>query len=353
MFKNVSYIKGLQHNLISISQLCDDEYNVHFNRKEGKVIDQMNVTLLTGNRQNDTYFLDMFIADNSLIHWFLSHAQSNLNWLWHKRISSLNFKNISKMSGNQLMRGIPKMKFFKDKLYSTYEKGKPTKSSFNHKSCSSINNPFHLHHMNLFGPIPFKSWPRKKFTLLTMDEFSRFTWVIFLRKKSHAANEIISLIKKWEVIYDQKVRKLWSDHGIKFINSTLEDFFMTTGISQKFSVVITHQKSRVAERWNRNLIKYGQTMVVEDGLPLSFWVAVNTICYTQNRYVIMKHYGKTSYELLKGRKPNISYVQVFECVYYIPNQRDQRSKFEAKDDEGLFLGYSIVTKSFRVFNLSG
>nr|KAJ0186693.1 hypothetical protein LSAT_V11C900480380 [Lactuca sativa] len=79
---------------------------------------------------------------------------------------------------------------------------------------------------------------------------------------------------------------------------------------------------------------------------------VNTLCYTQNSSIIVKRHGKTACELLKGRKLDISYFHVFGCVCYILNQRDQRSKFEAKADEGIFLGYSSVSKDFRVFDLS-
>ena len=94
-FKNISYVKGLQHNLISISKLFYAGYEVLFNKREGKFIDQRSVTVLSANQQNDVYVLDMFSADNSLRCCFFSRAHSHLNWLWNKRLSHLNFKNIS------------------------------------------------------------------------------------------------------------------------------------------------------------------------------------------------------------------------------------------------------------------
>ena len=78
--------------------------------------------------------------------------------------------------------------------------------------------------MDLFGPVPINSRVGKRYTLVIVDEFSRFTWIDFLRKKSHAADEIISPIKQWEIPYDQNVRKLHSDHGTDFRNSSLEEF---------------------------------------------------------------------------------------------------------------------------------
>ena len=86
---------------------------------------------------------------------------------------------------------------------------------------------------------------------------------------------------------------------------------------------------------------------------MSFWdEAVNTSCYTQNRSIIVKRHGKNTYELLKGRKLDISYFHVFGFVGYILNQRHHRSKFEANVYEGVFLGYSSVSKAFGVLNIS-
>ena len=93
--------------------------------------------------------------------------------------------------------------------------------------------------MDLFGPVPIKSRSGRRYTLVIVDEFSRFTWVIFLRKKSHAVDEIISFIKKNEVLYNFRIRQLRNDHGAEFCNHTLENFCEDHGVSQNFSVVRT------------------------------------------------------------------------------------------------------------------
>lgn len=122
------------------------------------MIDQKKVTILVANHKNDIYILDMFFTDNSLRHCFFFRSQSHLNWLiWHKILSYLNFKKVSKISGNQLVGGMPKMKFIKDNLCSMCEKAKQTKSSFKPKSSSSITKQFHILHMDLFGSVPIKS----------------------------------------------------------------------------------------------------------------------------------------------------------------------------------------------------
>ncbi|KAI3767017.1 hypothetical protein L2E82_17098 [Cichorium intybus] len=249
-FSNVSYGKGLKHNLISISQLCDTDYDVCFNKREGNIINAAKEVVLSAKQHEDIYILDMFSADQSLKRCFFSRAQSHINWLWHKRLSHLNFKNISKISKGQLVRGLPKMNFVKDKVCSAYEKGKQIKASFKSKQCSSIVSPFSLMHMDLFGPVPVALLAGKKYSLVIVDEFSRYTCVMFPRNKSDAATEIISLIKQSEVLFNLKVKQMRSDHGTEFCNQIIQDFCEEKGILQNFSAVRTPEQNGVAERRN-------------------------------------------------------------------------------------------------------
>nr|KAJ0190060.1 hypothetical protein LSAT_V11C800416990 [Lactuca sativa] len=93
--------------------------------------------------------------------------------------------------------------------------------------------------------------------------------------------------------------------------------------------------------------------MIHVGLPMLFWAeAVNTACFTQNRSLIHRIHKKTPYEMLKDRKPDVSFFHVFGCICYILNQRDPRSKFEPKADKGIFVGYSSISKAFRVFHVN-
>nr|KAJ0217090.1 hypothetical protein LSAT_V11C300105640 [Lactuca sativa] len=344
---------GLKHNLISISQLCDADYEVHFTKNEGRVVNTDKNIVLSASRKDDIYVLDMFSCDKALMQCFFTKSQTNLSWIWHKRFSHLNFKNLSKISNQDLVRGLPKFSVVKDKMCSACEQGKQTKSSFKPKSCSSIFVPLHLLHMDLFGPIHVRSLGGNKYTLVIVDEFTRFTWVVFLKKKSHAAQEIISLIRKNKTLTGLKVKQLRSDHGTEFRNSTLEEFCDHKGIGQNFSAPRTPQQNGVAKRINRTLIEAGRTLMIHAGLPMSFWAeAVNTACFTQNRSLIHRIHKKTPYAMLKNRKPDVSFFHVFGCICYILNQLDPRSKLEPKADKGIFVGYSSISKAFRVFHVN-
>ncbi|GJU49362.1 retrovirus-related pol polyprotein from transposon TNT 1-94 [Tanacetum coccineum] len=192
----------------------------------------------------------------------------------------------------------------------------------------------------------------EKYTLVIVDEYSRYTWVYFLRKKSQAPEMIMSFIRMVENQNDVKVKQIRTDNGTEFRNHELESFCDEKGISQNFSSPYTPEQNGVAERKNKTLIEAARTML--NGLVLSkhFWTdAVRIACYTQNRSIIVKRHDKTSYEIFRERIPDISYFYVFGCPVFIHNHKDHLGKFDAKADDGYFLGYSSALKAFRVYNI--
>nr|GFA82965.1 hypothetical protein [Tanacetum cinerariifolium] len=125
----------------------------------------------------------------------------------------------------------------------------------------------------------------------------------------------------------------------------------TTWIKREFSNARTPQQNVVAERRNRTLIEAARTMLTDAKLHVTFWAeAVNTTCYVQNRVLVNKSQNKTPYELFNGRTPTIGFLKPFDCHVMILNSLNNLGKFEAKGDEGYFIGYSMSSKAFRVFN---
>ncbi|GKF54915.1 ribonuclease H-like domain-containing protein [Tanacetum coccineum] len=124
------------------------------------------------------------------------------------------------------------------------------------------------------------------------------------------------------------------------------------GIMRQFSVARTPQQNGVAERRNRTLIEAVKTMLSDSKLPTTFWAeAVNTACYVHNRVLVVKPHNKTPYELFHGRTPTLSFMRPFRCPVTILNTIDHLGKFNGKADEDFFVGYSLNSKAFRVFNI--
>ncbi|GJW74341.1 ribonuclease H-like domain-containing protein [Tanacetum coccineum] len=160
-------------------------------------------------------------------------------------------------------------------------------------------------------------------------DFVDFTWVFFLATKDETSGILKSFITGIENLVDYKVK----------------------GILRQFSVARTPQQNGVAERRNRTLIEAARTMLADSKLPTTFWAeAVNTACYVQNRVLVVKPHNKTPYEYFHGRTPTLSFMRPFRCPVTILNTIDHLGKFDGKVDEGFFVGYSLNSKAFRVFN---
>jgi hypothetical protein len=144
--------------------------------------------------------------------------------------------------------------------------------------------------------------------------------------------------------------KIRSDNGSEFKNLQVEDYLEEEGIKHEFSAPYTPQQNGVVERKNRTLIDMARTM---HKTPERFWSeAVNTACHAINRLYLHCLLKKTSYELLTGNKPNVSYFRVFGSKCYILVKKGRHSKFAPKVVEGFLLGYDSNTKAYRVFNKS-
>ncbi|KAJ9547733.1 hypothetical protein OSB04_020276 [Centaurea solstitialis] len=126
-FKRVAYVECLMHNLLSIGQLCDKNHTVSFSKKRCRVKNRRKEVILTGVRQADIYIINMNTSTDNFC--FVSRASTDTNWLWHKRLSHLNFKTLNQLCINNLVVGLPDFRYTKVSLCSACEKGKQTRAS--------------------------------------------------------------------------------------------------------------------------------------------------------------------------------------------------------------------------------
>jgi len=188
--------------------------------------------------------------------------------------------------------------------------------------------------MDLFGPSNVMSFGKKSYCLVITDDFSRFTWVFFLRANDETSEILKSFITRIENQSSSKVKIIRCDNGTKFKNSEMNKFCEEKGIERQFSAPRTPKQNGVAERRNRILIEAARTMLADSNLPVSFWAeAVNTACYVQNRILVFKSQSKTPYELFHKRKPFISFFKPFGCPCTILNTKEYLGKFDSKIQE--------------------
>ena len=337
IIKKVALVSGLKHNLLSVSQITDRGYHINFmknhceiiNKKTGKIV-------LTGYRHGNIYEAKLFSNTDGTITCLLSKASVSDSWSWHKKLSHLNFSNLNELVMKDLVRRLLRVMYTPDGLCDACQKVKQRRTSFKNKKKSSIEEPLHLLHLDLFGHVNVLSINRKRYALVIVDEFTRFTWVYFLFKKDETLEILLENVKLMENGSTHKVKILRSDNGTEFKNSHMNEFCKHKGISHQFSAPGTPQQNGVVERKNKTLIEVGRTMLEEANLPTYFWEeAINTVCFTQNCTLINRH-GVTPYQSLKGKKPSLKHLHIFGCkCFVLRNHSEQLGKFETKADEDL------------------
>ncbi|GJV10555.1 retrovirus-related pol polyprotein from transposon TNT 1-94 [Tanacetum coccineum] len=198
----VYYVEGLGHNLFFVGQLCDADLEVAFRKNTCFIRNLKGVDLLSGSRDTNLYTISIDDMLKPYPIYLLSKASKTKSWLWHRQLFDLNF-------------------------------GKSKKSSHQPKVEDTNQEKLYLLHMDLCGPIGVESINVKKYVLVIVDDYYRFTWVKFLRSKDEALEAIIKRIKNIQVRMNATVRNVRTDNGTEFVNQTLREFYENVSISHQ------------------------------------------------------------------------------------------------------------------------
>ncbi|KAK1607359.1 hypothetical protein QYE76_031032 [Lolium multiflorum] len=213
--------------------------------------------------------------------------------------------------------------------------GKMHDSPHPSKTIISSKRILELLHVDLFGPVTHASLGAKKHCLVIVDDYSRYTWVYFLKTKDETQQIFIDFATEVQRQHNLLIMAIRSDNGSEFKNYTLNDFLSDEGIRHQYSAAYTPQQNGVAERKNRTLMDMARSMMAEYKSRYNFWAeAISTACHSSNRLYLRKGLNKTPYEILTGNKPNISYFKVFGSL------------------EGIFVGYGAESHTYRIFDVS-
>ncbi|GJU01049.1 retrovirus-related pol polyprotein from transposon TNT 1-94 [Tanacetum coccineum] len=194
------------------------DLEVAFRKHSCYVRDVDGVELLKGYRSSNLYtiFVEDMMKSSPIC--LLSKASKNKSWLWNHRLNHLNFGTINDLTRKDLVRGLPRLKFEKDHICSACKLGKSKKYTHKPKSKNTIKEVLHTLHMDLCEPMRVQSINRKKYILVIIDDYSRFTWVKFLRSKDEMSEFVIKFLKQIQVGLNKTVRYICTDNGTKFVN---------------------------------------------------------------------------------------------------------------------------------------
>ncbi|GKC24109.1 retrovirus-related pol polyprotein from transposon TNT 1-94, partial [Tanacetum coccineum] len=273
---HVYYVEGLGHNLFSVGQFCDGDLEVAFRSNTCYVWNLKGDDLLTGYRESSLYTISISeLAASSLV-CLMSKATSIKSWLWHRRLSHLNFGTINQLTSKDLVDGLHKFKYNKDNLCSAGEQGKSKKASFPSKLVPSTESKLELLHMYLCGPMRVESINGKKYILVIVDDYFRYAWI-------------------------------QTDNETEFKNEKLRSFYAKLGIVHHTSTARTPQQNGVAE-------------------------SIATACFTQNRSLVHTRslcYPTNDHDDLRKMKPKVDigiFIGYFESSrgFRIYNHRTKK-----------------------------
>ncbi|GJV82679.1 retrovirus-related pol polyprotein from transposon TNT 1-94 [Tanacetum coccineum] len=255
MTNMVYYIEGLNHNLFSVGQFCDADLE-----------------------------------------------------LWHRRLSHLNFDYINLLSKKDFVIGLPKLKYVKDQLCSSCEVSKAKRSSFKTKVVPSSKGRLNLLHMDLCGPMRVASINGKKYILVIVDEYFRYTWTLFLRSNDETPEVLKDFLTMIQRNLQAPVILVRTDRSTEFLNKTLHAFFKEEGIEHQTSTPRTPEQNGVVAE------------------------AIETACYTQNRSIIIPTHEKMAYHIINDRQPSIKHLHIFGCTCYLTRDGENLDKMKEKGD---------------------
>nr|GFB86541.1 retrovirus-related Pol polyprotein from transposon TNT 1-94 [Tanacetum cinerariifolium] len=172
----------------------------------------------------------------------------------------------------------------------------------------------------------------KRYVLVIVDDYSRYTWTHFLRSKDETPEFLIDFLRLVQRGLQAQVRVVRTDKGTKFLNQTLHTYFAAEGIQHQTSVNRTPEQNSVVERRNRTLVEAARTMLSAANVPLFFWAeAIATSCFTQNRSLVIPRHEKTPYHIINDRKPSVKFFHIFGSVCYIVRDWENLDKMKEKE----------------------
>nr|GEV36335.1 hypothetical protein [Tanacetum cinerariifolium] len=252
--------------------------------------------LLIGSRGTDLYSITLQDTKSPNPICLMAKATSSQAWLWHRHLSHLNFDTINLLSKNDIVIGLPKLKFVKDHLCSSCELGKAKR---------------------------------------------KYTWTYFLRSKDETPEVLINFLRLVQI-------------GLQATNNNLRTSSNTSRANQDNSprshINAGYEGQRIGTV-NRTLVEAARTMLSAAKVPLFFWAeAITTACFTQNRYLVIPRHEKTPYHIINNRKPSVKFFHNFGSLCYIVRDGENLDKMKEKGDECIFVGYSTQSRAYRVFN---
>ncbi|CAH9134446.1 unnamed protein product [Cuscuta epithymum] len=344
--RNVLLVPRLAQNLLSVGQMMESGYALHFEKNSCRIYDKKNnqeiAEVKMGNNRN--FPIQWQYPQKAML------AQLSDTSLWHRRFGHFNLNALRLLHQKKMMRDMPPLDE-KEGLCEGCMVGKQHRQPFPIEKTWRAKQILELVHTDVCGPMRTPSVSKNRYFILFIDDYSRMTWVYFFQEKS----EVFRIFKRFKNFVEKQsghqIKKLRSDRGTEYNSKEFDQFCEDEGMKHQLTVAYTPQQNGVSERKNRTVMEMARSMLAEKGMPKMFWAeAVYTSVYLLNRCPTKAVLNKTPIEAWSGRKPSAKHLKVFGSICYIHVPSVKRHTLEDKAEKGIFLGYSSKSKGYRIYN---
>ncbi|CAL9013344.1 unnamed protein product [Prunus brigantina] len=347
----VMLVSGLEENLLSVGQMMEHGYHLVFGGNMVSVYDNQSLENLIVKVQmtnNRCFPLTMMPASELVLKASVTYCFQT----WHKRLGHLNERSIKLLENQGMVHGLPHLEQM-SVVCDGCMQGKQHRDSFPLESTWRASKPLELVHTDICGPMKTESLSGNRYFLLFTDDYTRMSWVYFIRNKSSALECFMKFKAMTELQSGFKIKSLRSDRGGEFLSGEFNRFCEESGIQRQLTVAYYPQQNGVAESKNRTIVEMAKSMLHEKAIPYEFWAeAVNTAVYLLNRCPTKALNKITPFEAYTGRKPGIAHLKIFgsPCHVLIPSAL--RHKLEENSHKCIFVGYGLCEKGYRLFDPS-
>lgn len=343
--KDVLCVPSLTTNLLSVSELIKNGNNVIFDEKHCYIRDKNDVLIATADLSDGVYKLRLETQ-----HCMLAAPAVSGN-LWHRRLAHLNSQDMKKM--RNIVDGLSYEQNFDitKSQCTTCCEGKQARLPFSHVGERSTELLQRVH-TDICGPMETRSLNGARYFILFVDDFSRMTFIYFIKNKS----ETLSKFKEFQTLVEnqlnKKIKMIRSDNGLEFCNKEFDNYLKQKGIIHQRSNNYTPEQNGLCERANRTVVEKARCLLYDAMVDKRFWAeAANTAVYLKNRSVA-SGLQTTPYELWYGKKPDLSHIRLFGSKVMVHIPKERRLKWDKKAMEHILVGYSEEVKGYRLYNLA-
>lgn len=345
--QEVLFVPELTTNLLSVSQIIKNGNSVRFDESCCRIYNKQNILIAVADLVENVYRLNIEKSGKCLL---ATSAVTDI--VWHRRFGHLNYSDLKLMKDGAVEGMNSKGDFGNKSVCQVCCEGKQSRLPFKHEG-RRASSCLEVIHADVCGPMEKNSIGGSRYFLVFEDDFSRMTFVYFLKTK----DEVINYFKEFKSLVENqknaKIKTLRTDNGGEFCNSELEFFLKKNGIVHQKTNPYTPEQNGMCERMNRTLIEKARCLQFEAKLSKRFWAeAVNTAVYLRNRSVVSGLKTKTPYEMWTGIKPDVTDIRIFgsEVMVHIPKQK--RNKWDKKANKMLLVGFGENVKGYRLYDPS-